>query len=219
MMSDFPPELHRLLAASPANQDHAWTRFLDAYSRLVLHVARSLSGDRDEAMDAYAYVLEQLRADSFSRLRAFSPEGRGKFSTWLVAVVRRLCLDHARRTHGRDRGDPRSERYRLERAVRRELHKLDGNELVLSTLVAQNASAEDVLSAAEVRDALAIALDTLEPADRLLVALRFEDDLPAQRIAQVLDLPSPFHVYRRLETITRTLRQHLKAHGIEGAAS
>ena len=218
-MSDYPPELHRLIAASPADQDQAWTRLLEAYSRLVLHVARSLCHDRDEAMDAYAHVLEQLRANDFSRLRAFSPDGRGKFSTWLVAVVRRLCLDYVRQSHGRVRGEPHSERSRLERAARRRLHNLDGQEVELSSLPAERESVDDVLSAAEVREALSVAVEALAPADRLLLALRFEDDLSAPRIAQILKLPSPFHVYRRLEAITRTLRQHLRARGFEGAAS
>lgn len=218
-MSDPLADLLRLIAATPSDQDQAWTRFLDAYSRLVLHVARSVFQDRDEAMDAYAHVLEQLRTNDFARLRAFSPEGRGKFSTWLVAVVRRLCLDFARRSHGRRRGDPRSDRSRLERIARRRIHELEGNDAELSRVPAEHASPFEVLSAGEVREALSVALDALTPADRLMIALRFEDDLSAQQIANVLKLPSPFHVYRRLDAITRTLRQHLQARGFEGAAS
>jgi DNA-directed RNA polymerase specialized sigma24 family protein len=49
-------------------------------------------------MDGYAYVLEALRSDDYRRLRAYAADGRSKFSTWLVVVARRLCLDlHLRR--------------------------------------------------------------------------------------------------------------------------
>ena len=218
-VSDSPDDLQRLVTATPPDQDRAWTRFLEAYSRLVLHVARSVCHDRDEAMDAYAHVLEELRANDFARLRAYTADGRTKFSTWLVVVIRRLCLDHARQAHGRKRDDPHTERARLERAARVQIEKLEGDDAALSLIPGEHTMPEDALSAAEIREALAVALDALPPADRLLLALRFEDDLSAQRIAQVLKLPSPFHVYRRLDAITRQLRQHLVARGFEDAAS
>lgn len=217
-MSDHSAELRLLLAATPSEQENAWTAFAAAYSRLILHVARSVARDRDDAMDAYAFVIEQLRADDFARLRAFTADGRSKFSTWLVVVVRRLCLDHARSRYGRIR-EPHSDSARLEQSFRRRLGELRGDDVDLTSLAAALDAPDEQLSAAEVHQALAAAMDVLGPSDRLLLSLRFEDELSAQQIARVLRLPTPFHVYRRLEAVTRRLRELLLARGVEGAAS
>jgi DNA-directed RNA polymerase specialized sigma subunit len=62
--------------------------------------------------------------------------------------------------------------------------------------------------------ALASALATLEPRDRLLIKLRFEDGLPMPEIAQQLRLPTRFHAYRRLTEVLGSLRQALERGGI-----
>ena len=60
----------------------------------------------DDALDPYAYMLDALRRDGCRRLRGFCANGRGRFSTWLVVVARRLCLDHHRLPVGRRRAGP-----------------------------------------------------------------------------------------------------------------
>ena len=180
---------------------------MSAFSPLLLHVARSVSRDRDEALDAYTFVLGEHRENY---------EPRGKFSTWLVVVARRLCLDHHRRRDGRLR-DVQSESARVEQALRRRLSMLAGEHIELSNLSATELDADERLRADDLQQALAAAVDSLPPADRLLLALRFEDDLPAQQIARVLHLPTPFHVYRRLDTLTSMLRKRLEARGVASA--
>jgi len=97
-----PPELSDLLqGADPAAREAAWKTFLETHSRLLLHTARALGRDYDATMDAYAYLLEQFRRDDFHRLRAYVADGRTKFTTWLVVVARRVCLDHLRQRYGR----------------------------------------------------------------------------------------------------------------------
>ena len=92
-----PYELSHLLAhLEPPARDEAWTAFVQANSKLILFVAHSLGSDHDDVMDRYTFILDQLRRDDFHRLRAYGADGRGKFTTWLVVVARRLCLDHRR---------------------------------------------------------------------------------------------------------------------------
>jgi hypothetical protein len=69
-------------------------------------VASSLGGDQDAVMDRYTDVLEQLRRNDCQRLRGYASDRRSKFTTWLVVVARRLCLDQHRQRYGRDRNDP-----------------------------------------------------------------------------------------------------------------
>ena len=61
------------------------------------------------------------------------------------------------------------------------------------------------------------AVTRLTPREKLLLALRFEDDLSASRIADLIDLPSPFHVYRKLNSILVSLRKQLMSAGIENS--
>lgn len=216
-MQEFPAELRCLLDEStPAGRDDAWARFLDAYSRLVLHVARTTSSEHDDAMDAYTHVLQELRANDFARLRTFSGDGRCKFSTWLVVVIRRLCYDHRRQRYGRSR-ETRSSTTKVEQNFRRRLRDLSGEDIELTRIPDSAENLDEHLSARELRGRLAAVVDSLPPNDRLLLALRFEDSLSAQTIARILHLRSPFHVYRRLGAIMRALRSSLAACGFEDA--
>jgi RNA polymerase sigma factor (sigma-70 family) len=81
----------------------AWTRFLEAYSPLLFDVARRFERDHDAVADCYLFICEQLSENGFRRLRRFRPDGPARFSTWLYAVARNLCLDWHRREFGRHR--------------------------------------------------------------------------------------------------------------------
>ena len=211
-----PLELSTLLdAADPAARELAWTMFVETHSRLLLHSARSVERDHDAAMDAYAHLLEQLRCDNYRRLRAYASDGQSKFTTWLVVVARRLCLDHVRQRYGRaQHAGPRAERSQ---AIRRRLvdhiaEAIDADDIA----DAAAGDAEMQLRASELELGLTSALASLAPQDRLLLRLRFEGDLNAREIAPLLKLPTPFHVYRRLNALLAQLRESLRQRGIQG---
>ena len=207
-----PDELTQLLEhLDPSARDEAWAAFVESNSKLILYVARSLGGDHDRAMDRYTFVLDQLRRDDFHRLRAYGADGRGKFTTWLVVVVRRLCLDHSREKYGRLRGDNREDGHRM----RGRLADLisDGGEL--SELVDTSAGGpEERLRALQLDDALKSAVVALEPDDRLLLRFRFEDGLSAPQIARLMSCRSQFDVYRRLRHVLDALRKVLLTRGV-----
>jgi len=62
--------------------------------------------------------------------------------------------------------------------------------------------------------ALRVAMKGLSAEDRLILKLRFEDDLPASQIARVVQLPSVFHVYRRLKKLQAYIRAQLEDGGV-----
>ena len=68
----------------------------------------------------------------------------------------------------------------------------------------------------ELAQAMRAGLDELTPADRLLIALRFEDERSVREIAAELGMPTVFHVYRRLSTVLAALRRSLERRGIDG---
>ena len=215
MANSRPPELARLLDSPASTRDIAWESFLAVHHRLLLHVARSFAREHDAAMDAFAWVLDRLRENDCRRLRAFAADGRSEFSTWLVVVVRRLCLDWYRSKYGRERSagvsahDNRSTRRRL---VDLATEGVDTSEL--PQLGGARPDAE--LRAAELALALQAALAELEPSDRLILKLRFDDGLSGGEIADFMRLPTPFHAYRRITNVLESLRRALKARGVEG---
>lgn len=171
--------------------------------------------DYDATMDAYAYLLEQLRRDDFHRLRGYAADGRTKFTTWLVVVARRLCLDHRRQRYGRAQESASANTEG--RAARRRLVDLVAEELDASPVADHTAARnpEAQLRATALSQALAGALSGLEPRDRLLLKLRFEDELPAREIGQVMRYATPFHVYRRLNAVLEQLRAALRSRGVQ----
>jgi RNA polymerase sigma factor (sigma-70 family) len=209
-----PVPVERLLQSSDsASREDAWQDFVAEYNRLILHVTRSQTGSHDEAMDWYAYVLEHLQADNLRRLRMYDANGGGKFTTWLVVIVRRLCRDAVRQRYGRYRAAPEQHRER------RALVDLVGADLDVELLAQPSGSLPgEELRARELYEALAAAVDELEPADRLLLRLRFQDDVAVADIARILSLPSVFHVYRRLNRLYEQLRSSLHGMGVEDAS-
>jgi RNA polymerase sigma factor (sigma-70 family) len=211
-----PPELTRLLEAPAApDLDARWADFVRVHSRLLLHTARSMATDGDSAMDAYAYVLEQLRKDECHRLRAFTDDGRARFTTWLVVVARRLCLDQRRSLYGRQRTEASTE----ERDTRRRLQDLVSASIDTDAIPDHGQGSPDgALLREEASLLLNGVLEDLPSRDRLLLTLRFQDGESAPRIARLLGYPTAFHVYRHLNALLERLRKQLRDKGIDGPA-
>jgi len=165
-------------------------------------------------MDRFAHLLEALRADDFRRLRAFASDGKGQFSTWLLVVARRLCFDRDRKRYGRRR-EGETEGARRLREDRRRVARLLGERLALEQITEDQEGAEHRVRRTQMEGALARSLHDLDPRDRLLLRLRFEKDLSVPRISRLMDFPTPFHAYRRLNALLRELRASLERSGVE----
>jgi len=85
-------------------------------------------------------------------------------------------------------------------------------------LADSEALAADVLAVRRERDVgLRAALLALSPREKLLLALRFQDELSASRIARMLGMATPFHAYRQLNSVLARLRVALELRGIDGS--
>jgi RNA polymerase sigma factor (sigma-70 family) len=211
-----PLELGQLLRApDEAVREAAWEKLIAAHTRLLLAVARSFGGGHDEAMERYSYILGKLREADFRRLRGFRKDAGASFPTWLTVTARRLCLDYHRARYGRHRATHNSNESDSLRGLRRALEDSSGPPFDTDLLPDSTASAELNAVRGERDAGLRTELALLTPRERLLVTLRFEDDMTAVRIAGILGLPSPFHVYRQLNTVLGKLRLALESHGID----
>src|SRR5256714_9595305 len=209
------PLLRLQNAAGTDECDDAWSEFLATYSDTVLHTCRAVAHDPDAAMDAYAHALEALREDECRRLRAYVPDPGVKFSSWLVVVTRRLVLDYFRQRYGRSRSKD-AERQQAQ-TTRRRLEDLVADEIDPDQIIGETQAPDAQIRRQELEVALTRALNELDPADRLLLALRFEDERPVREIGRTLGMPSVFHVYRRLGVILSMLRRALENRGVDAA--
>jgi RNA polymerase sigma factor (sigma-70 family) len=159
-------------------------------------------------MDAYANILEKLREDGCRRLRAYTAHPRSQFTTWLVVVARRVCVDYQRQKYGRICQGPNHANER--RNTRRKLENLADGVSIDDTVFDGNETYIGLeFEKAEERSELEAVTRSLTPADRLLLTLRFEDELSAAEIADILGMPSQFHVYRRLKAILAGLKKEI----------
>ncbi len=214
-----PSELARLLdSGSAAERALAWERFVQFHSTLLLQVARSITTDHDGAMDHYVYVLDELRRDDYRRLRAYVPDASTKFTTWLMVVARRLCVDHYRRVYGRPwKKDGRT--AGAAESARRRLIDLVVEDVSVDGLPAPEAPTPDSeLRHKELTRKLGEAVATLPLRDQILLRLRFEDDLPIREIAGLMRYPTVFRVYRRINALLKELRAALATQGIDDPA-
>jgi len=90
-----------LEALQSDDKDGAWSTFLTNYSELIYGVIKTFTQNDDHVGDCFLFVCAKLADKEYRRLRSFRPDGRARFSTWLRAVVRNLCLDWHRSVYGR----------------------------------------------------------------------------------------------------------------------
>jgi RNA polymerase sigma factor (sigma-70 family) len=169
----------------------------------------------DDGMDAYAYVLDKLRADDFHKLRTFRPDSRARFSTWLVLVARRICVDWRRERYGRPTGGaaPSGD---SPREVRRRLIDLTTAALDLDAVIDTSAvDAEHQLRRDELYALVHEAIGELDPRDQLLLTLRFVDGLSARDIDAIQSWGGPTLVYRRIDQLKTMLRRRLAWRGVD----
>jgi RNA polymerase sigma factor (sigma-70 family) len=210
----FPSSLARLQAAATEDRDRVWAAFLAEHSTLILRACRSVTREHDLAMDAYVHAIAALRTDDYRRLRAYDADDSRRFSVWLVAVTRRLALDHVRQRFGRPRSEDPAHVHA--HATRRRLEQLVASR-VAPELPTAAVGAEEHLRRKELETALSVELARLAPADRLLLSLRFVDERSVAQIARALGFASVFHVYRRLRVLLSLLRDNLALHGVHDA--
>lgn len=210
-----PRELAELLEAQEGGaRERAWAILLDRYHPLLMKAARRFGRDYDGRMDRYSFIVQGLRDDDFARLRHYRSRPESSFTSWLLVVARRLCVDYQRTTYGRGGRAADSGASERHRAVRRLLVELTGVSLDTELLPASDIDPEVRIRREELHGALAATLRELDPRDRLLLKLRFEDGRSVREIAEIMRFPSVFHVYRRLKSALEACRRGLRARGI-----
>lgn len=141
----------------------------DRYGTKVYQKCLSMVRDPDLAKD----LTHDIFLKTFVGLSKF--DHRSKFGTWLYRITYNFCLDHLRKQQ-RKREDP------LEEEGSMDLPEDDPNEARMLAIRAER---------------LLEVLERLDPEDKALLLMKYQDDLPVAEIQEVLGV-GPSAVKMRL---------------------
>lgn len=92
----------RLIRAVVAAQPQAWETLVSRIADTVWTACLVLEGTEAGARDAFALVIDGLRADGFRRLRPY--DGSGRIETFVVLLSREILIERLLRMLVHDRG-------------------------------------------------------------------------------------------------------------------
>jgi RNA polymerase sigma-70 factor, ECF subfamily len=195
-MSDETDE--QLMHAYRDGNPRAFELLLARHERMVWNFLRRSVGDPT--------LAEDLLQEVFLRVIKARAEWKGeaKFTTWVYAIARNLCVDHARRAVHRD---ARS----LDAPTRRD----DDGETLHDHLASPTRDAEGLASDGQVRARVDQAIAALPADQREVFLLREVMDMPFAEIAAVVGAPEPT-VKSRMRYALERLREALE--DLRGAA-
>lgn len=161
-------------------------RYQNRLYRYLLRIVRQPAEAEDLFQQTWLTVTEKIRS--------FNPSSN--FDAWLFTLARNLAIDHLRRIHPQSLNEPLTDSKNAEAAADR----------LPST---ENAGFDRVL-AAERRKQISQAMSVLPMTYREVLALRFEDEMKIEEIAQVTGAPVSTvktRLRRALEHLRRALEE------------
>ena len=156
---------HSLIQRAQKGDPEAFAGLVDEHQRYVYNLALRVVRDENEALD--------LTQETFVRAWTALPNFRGqsRFRTWLYRITTNLC-------------------YNRLPGLRRSLS--DFGDDVLPEVAESEESASNPLRAVESSESRALlhrAIDQLEANYKILIVMRYHDELSYEEIAGLLNLP------------------------------
>ena len=145
------------------NNTHLFAVLYDRFSKVVYNKCYGFSKNKEEAEDLTHDVFIRL----FVKLKTF--KGNSKFSTWLYSFTYNFCVNYVQRNA-----------FKKKEKV---------------TVVTDNIKEDDVSQ--EIEDAtlfelksekLAKALALIDPADKMILLMKYQDDMSIREIQEVLEV-------------------------------
>ncbi|TYQ00426.1 RNA polymerase sigma-70 factor (ECF subfamily) [Tenacibaculum adriaticum] len=146
------------------NDTHLFAILYDRYAGVVYNKCFGFSKNKEEAQDLAHDVFVQL----FIKLRMF--KGRSKFSTWLYSFTYNFCVNYVQRNSAK-----KKEKVTVVTDVIKD-EDIDDNEIDDSTLFELKS------------DKLAKALSKIDPEDKMILLMKYQDDMSIKEIKEVLDI-------------------------------
>ena len=181
-----------LAAACAQRHDQAWKRFYEIYRKCVKDLAASVSPSWDAARELAANILGDLfMPDRSGRPRIASYDGRSSLTSWLRVIVSNHAINER----------VRKDNTGLDLAIISESAYASGSEAVESAVRANRYQKL-------VSSALKAACESLTDHERLVLLLRYDEELRVGRVARLLGVHA-CTVTRQLDRIQEKLRENV----------
>lgn len=143
------------------NNTHLFAVLYDRFSNVVYNKCYGFSKSKEEAEDLTHDVFIHL----FIKLRAF--KGKSKFSTWLYSFTYNFCVNY----------------------VQRNVHKKKEKITVVTDVIKDDIDEIDDAVLFELKaDKLAKAMEMIDPNDRVILLMKYQDDMSIKELTQVLEI-------------------------------
>lgn len=181
-----------LAAACAQGSAEGWGRFMELYQKYLNAIALSVSPSGDAACElADSVLVEMFLPDRSGHSRIASYHGRSSLATWLRAIVCHRAINE------RERKDNSLERIES----MPEMAEQGGASNIDAILRASRY--QDLIN-----DSLRNSCHRLTDRERLLLLLRYDDELQVSQIARLLGV-CPSTVTRQLERVQEKLRENV----------
>ncbi|TVZ55974.1 RNA polymerase sigma-70 factor (ECF subfamily) [Lutibacter sp. Hel_I_33_5] len=167
------------------NNTHLFAVLYDRYSSVVYNKCYGFSKNKEEAQDLTHDVFIKL----FVKLRSF--KGKSKFSTWLYSFTYNFCVNYVQRNSHK-----KKERITIVTDDIKEDDNFD--EIEDSTLFELKS------------DKLAKALELIDAQDKMILLMKYQDDMSIQEIQDALELGSSavkMRIKRAKEKVVRKYQE------------
>jgi RNA polymerase sigma-70 factor (ECF subfamily) len=161
-------------------------RYQNRLYRYLLRIVREPAEAEDLFQQTWLKVVEKIRSFDASR----------NFDAWLLTLARNLAIDHLRRIRPQSLDEPSA--------------NISHNETLAVQIPSKDCTPLDHALAAERRSEISAAMATLPMIYREVLALRFEEEMKIEEIAQVTAVPVST-AKARLRRSLEQLRYALKA--------
>ena len=145
------------------NNTHLFSVLYDRYSSVVYNKCYGFSKSKEEAEDLTHDVFIRL----FVKLRTF--KGKSKFSTWLYSFTYNFCVNY----------------------VQRDKHKKNENKTVVTDQIKEEEVFDEIDDATlfELKaEKLAKAMSLIDPNDKMILMMKYQDDLSIKEISKGLEI-------------------------------
>ena len=145
------------------NDTHLFAVLYDRYAGVVYNKCYGFSKSKEEAQDLTHDVFIHL----FVKLRTF--KGKSKFSTWLYSFTYNFCVNY----------------------VQRNKEKKKEKVTVVTDEIKEDSNIDDIDDATlfELKsDKLAKALEMISPSEKMILLMKYQDDMSVKDISEGLEL-------------------------------
>lgn len=195
MSQRLPSDDTDLIRLAASCDDEAFCEVIDRFDRYIASALRRYAHLPTDREDLRSEIVTKLLANRKRALRAWEP--RASFGAYIATIAARHCMDWLR------------QRGRLPRA--RLADADSGPDCLLEEIIPaeDEAEPEHFMEACERRESIRAAIDELSSDDRLVLYLRFDQELTGVEIAELLGI-SHGAARQRLFRAVRRLEDHIE---------